>query len=177
MCQPFIDEESAEVYRAVSENKVGLVTQMITDKGLAKASRQLNMSPLRASDMNPMTYDDDDDVTSTSNTTYNNDDNVTAAVAEEQKQYYHPRPRQSAPAYMAPGVDNTETFEQPAEISQAKDLPVFRNIESPYPSYDGQEFEHYPRSSKSVFKRPMGRHVKTPERMLRNPNPFATNQV
>lgn len=164
MCQPFIDEESAEVYRAVSENKVGLVTQMITDKGLARASRQLNMSPLRASDINPTTYDDDD--------------NVTAAVAEEQKQYYHPRSRQSAPAYMAPGVDNTETFERPADMSHTKeDLPVFRNIESLYPNYDGQEFEHNPRSSKSVFKRPTGRHVKTPERMLRNPNPFPTNQV
>ncbi|XP_060871094.1 uncharacterized protein LOC132945383 isoform X2 [Metopolophium dirhodum] len=149
MCLATVDEESAELYRAVSENKIGMVTQMITNKGLEKASRQLHMSPLRAADMNPTTDDDDDA-------------DVTATAAEEQKQHCLPRPYPRAPAYMAPEVDYTGTGERPVEMSQAEEnLPVFGNVDSPSTNYDGQEFGNYPRSSKSVSERPRGRRAPT----------------
>ncbi|XP_025200859.1 uncharacterized protein LOC112598558 [Melanaphis sacchari] len=61
ICGAAVDE-SSEVYKAVSENKVGLVTHMITTKGFEKASRQLEMSPLREVDINPTVGDEDDTV-------------------------------------------------------------------------------------------------------------------
>ncbi|NP_001156163.1 uncharacterized protein LOC100163300 precursor [Acyrthosiphon pisum] len=149
-----VDEESAEVYRAINENKVGMVTQMITNKGLERASRQWHISPLRAADMNPTTDD-------------GGDDDVTATAAEEQKQHCHPRPRPHALANVALEVDNARTGERPIEMSQAKeDLPVFRNVESPSTNYDGQEFGDYPRSSKSVSERPRVRRVKSQKKRL-----------
>lgn len=146
MCLATIDEESAELYRAINENKIGMVTEMIKNKGLERASRQWNISPLIEADMDPKMDDD-------------GDGDVTATAAKGQKQHCRQIPR--PPAYVAPEVENTRTGERPVEMSQAKeDLPVFRNAESPSTNYDGQEFVDYPSSSKSASERPRVRRVK-----------------
>lgn len=160
MCQAPVDEDSAEVLRVINENKIGLVTQMINNKGLERAARELNMSPLRVTDMNPMT-DDDDDVT------------VTAADAEGQKKHCHRRPRPRTSASVAPKIENTGTGvhgERPAEMLQAKDdLPVFGNVENPSRNSYGQEFGDHPHRSESVSERPRGKRVKSTKKGQEDP--------
>jgi len=157
MCQAPVDGDSAEVLRVINENKIGLVTQMINNKGLERAARELNMSPLRATDINP-TINDDDDVT------------TTAADAEEQKKHCHRQPSPRASASVAPEVENTGTGvhgERPADMSQAKDdRPVFGNVEDPSTNPYGQEFGDHPQRSESVSERPRGRRVKSTKKAL-----------
>lgn len=133
MCSQDNNNEDAEVYEAISENRGGMLTQMIASNGLASASKKLHITPLITSDLNPPTDDDNDDVT---------DD------AEEQQQKYCRRPSPRVLASLAPEVDNTGTgIKGKWNMSQAKDdQSEVDNAKCRSTNDDGQEFGYQPRS-------------------------------
>ncbi|XP_026811779.1 uncharacterized protein LOC113552937 [Rhopalosiphum maidis] len=164
MCERAIDEDS-EVYKAISENKEGLVTHMITTKGLEKASRQLHMSPLRVTDINPTV--DDEDVT---------------AAEEQPRNMHHQRLRPLMPTYVVPNEEiqyNTKTKndgEPEVEMSQAiNDLPEIGNVETMATRRDDESafanddeesktFGDYTYRSNLVTERPKLRRVRSKKR-------------
>jgi len=165
MCETAADEDS-EVYRVITENKGELVTQMITNKGLEKASRQLHMSPLRVADMIPTTEYED------------------TTAMEEGPNNYHRRQHPQASVLVE---DNTETgTDGVPEMSQAMntlseigngETMDTRRDKSPFSNDDDgdQEFGGYPRHSKSA-ERPRIKRLKYMNKGLEDPQPVAMVQ-
>lgn len=164
MCsESVVDEDSAEVYRVVSENKIGLVTQMIADKGLKKASKQLNMSPLEEADINPVVDDED------------------ATIVNPQPAHHRRRQQPRTPDYAAedytetgtgggPEMQTSQVTDRRPEIEHGETMSTARGEENPTVHDNGdQKLRGQPEG-------PRVRRVK-PKKGSGDPRPAAVNQL
>jgi len=129
MDNQLINEDSEEVYKAISDNREGMVTHMINTEGFQKAAIRLHISPLSVTDIYKPAIDDDND---------DDDDDDDTAAKEQSHHIRRHRKHPRAPAYVASSegkqyntITGTKPNDEPEEerSQTLNELPEIENSE------------------------------------------------